>query len=222
MPDPIIVEKTRFFLEKYGDRGLIVLRAAYEISKDPRVDHRFGDFNYKYLVQRLNHSGFKYNPINLLRVLEKEYRIIEKSYSSSNQTWWRFIDIDAVQSVLGEIHGASTRDPGLLSLLIKYKSIEPGRIISFLRRLLSKEILSEGERELFKQFVFSDIDKVVNILKDMEKYEDVFVKEIEVLREILNLADRVSSKLERSHHAPSISENNTSVSNDIVDLVENE
>ncbi|MEM1879294.1 MAG: hypothetical protein QXJ18_05995, partial [Desulfurococcaceae archaeon] len=92
------------FLEKYGEKGLIVLKTAFDLSQDPHIDHRLGDFSFKHLVLKLTSIGFNYNPVNLLRILEKEYGIIEKSYSSSNQTWWRFVDIEAVRRVLSEYY----------------------------------------------------------------------------------------------------------------------
>jgi hypothetical protein len=190
-----VAEKLRLFLERYGDKGLIVLRAAFEVAQDPYVDHRHGDFSFKHLVLRLQSQGFKYNPVNLLRVLEREYGVIEKTYSSSNQTWWRFVDFEAVRSVLSEYYGVSYEDPRLKYLLIKYRSLEPSTLLETLRRLASKDLLTSGDKEVFKEIVFSVLDKVVEILREMEKYEDVFASEIATLREILNLADVVSSKL---------------------------
>jgi hypothetical protein len=190
-----ITERIRLFLEKYGDKGLLVLRVAFELAQDPYIDHRFGDFSFKHLVLKLQTQGFKYNPVNLLRVLEKEFGVIEKSYTSSNQTWWRFIDFEAVRSVLSEYYGVSYEDPRLKYLLIKYKSLEPTSILDTLKRLTSKDVLSAGDREVFRDLVFNVLDKIVEILSEMEKYEDVFAAEITVLREILNLAELVSNKL---------------------------
>ncbi|MEM1638982.1 MAG: hypothetical protein QXJ69_02740 [Desulfurococcaceae archaeon] len=192
-----IREKIKLFLERYGEKGLIILKAAYDISQDPNIDHRLGDFSYKHLALKLASLGFSYNPINMLRILEKDYGIIEKSYSSSNQSWWRFIDIEAVRSALGEYYGASIEDPRVRLLLIKYKSIEPWSTLEMLRRLAFKENLTNSDKENFKNFVFNNLDKIVELLNNMEKYEEVFAGEISVLREILNLADLVSSKIEK-------------------------
>lgn len=183
------------FLEKYGEKGLIVLKAAYEISQDPNVDHRLGDFSFKHLVLKLISMGFNYNPINMLRILEKEYGIIAKSYTSSNQTWWRFVDIEAVRAVLSEYYGVEFDDPRVKALLIKYKSLEPQNTLNWLKKLIAKSKLSTADREMFKNFVFSELDKVVTLISEMEKYEEVFRGEIQLLREILALADIVSNKL---------------------------
>lgn len=190
-----VAERVRLFLEKYGDKGLLVLRVAFELAQDPYLDHRYGDFSFKHLALKLQTQGFKYNPVNLLRALEKQYGIIEKSYTSSNQTWWRFVDFEAVRSVLSEYYGVSYEDPRLKYLLIKYRSLEPTSILNTLKRLASKDLLSTGDKEVFRELVFSVLDKIVEILHEMEKYEDVFTAEIVVLREILSLAEVVSSKL---------------------------
>lgn len=190
-------DKVKLFLEKYGEKGLVILKAAYDISQDPNIDHRLGDFSYKHLVLKLASIGFNYNPVNMLRILEKDYFIIEKSYSSSNQSWWRFVDIEAVRSVLGEYYGASIEDPRVKLLFIKYKSMEPWSTLEMLRRIALKENLTSSDKENFKNFVFNNLDKIVELLSEMEKYEEIFIGEINVLREILNLADLISSKIEK-------------------------
>ena len=185
------------FLEKYGEKGLVVLKVAYEIATDPSVDHRLGDFSFKHLALKLASMGLNYNPANLLRILEKEYGVIEKTYSSSNQTWWRFLDLEAVRSVISEYFGTPLSDPKIRALLVKYKSIEPGRLIEWLKKLLTKENLSSVEKEEFKAFAFRELDKITALLEEMQKYEDVFRGEIAALLEILSLAEAVSSRLEK-------------------------
>lgn len=199
--DTSVYEKLRLFLERFGEKGLLVLKAAYEVSQDPNIDHRLGDFSFKHLVLKLSSMGLVYNPINILRILEKEYKVVEKSYSSSNQTWWRFTDIEAVRIALSETYGFNLEDPRLRALLIKYKSMEPRSLLEALKRMVFKERLTASDKEVFKNFVFTELDKVVELLREMEKYEEVFPGEIAVLREILSLADIVSSKLEKPHRA---------------------
>lgn len=189
--------KLAAFLERFGEKGLLVLKAAFDISQDPNIDHRLGDFSYKHLVLRLASMGLQYNPVNLLRVLEKEYGVIEKSYSSSNQTWWRFSDLESVKRVLSEHYNIEADDPKIRALLIKYKSLEPVMLLDRLRKLLVKERLTANDKEAFKEFVFSELDKITMLINEMEKYEEVFHGEISTLREILALADLVASKLSK-------------------------
>lgn len=186
------------FLERFGEKGLLVLKAAYDISQDPNVDHRLGDFSYKHLVLRLASMGLQYNPVNLLRVLEKEYNIIEKSYTSSNQTWWRFTDIESIKRALSEHYNIEADDPKVRALLIKYKSLEPAIILDRLRRLLVKDKITSSDKEAFKEFVFSELDKITSLIYEMEKYEELFRGELATLREILAMADLVSSRLNKT------------------------
>ncbi|MEM4718353.1 MAG: hypothetical protein QXE81_06345 [Desulfurococcaceae archaeon] len=214
-------ERIMLFLEKYGEKGLLVLKAAYDISQDPNVDHKLGDFSFKHLVLRLTSIGLNYNPINILRIMEKEYRIVEKSYSSSNQTWWRFVDVDAVRSILSDQYGAQLEDPVIKSILIKYRSIEPRSIVDTLKRLLVKEGFTNADKEIFKNIVFNVLDKVVWLINEMEKYEEVFNPEIRVLKEILNLADMVSNKLDKPRNKIYMSSDGALNANTRVDLIEN-
>ena len=195
-------EKVREFLEKYGDKGYLVLRTAVEIAYDPEVDHRLGDFSYKHLVFRLQRMGINYSPHNLLRILEREYGLIEKTYISTTQKWWRFVDPEGVRRALLEYSGVSdVEDPRIKLLMIKYRSMEPQNILNTLRRLAVKNRLSSADKELFRRIVFNELDTLANLLNEMMSYQDVFEEEIRVLNEILALADRVAMKisgLERS------------------------
>lgn len=185
------------FLSNYGDKGYIVLRTALDIALDPNIDHRLGDFSFKYLAFRLRKQGISYNPSNLLRILEREYGIIEKTYSSSGQKWWSFIDIEAARMALLEYSGVtSIEEPHLRLLLIKYKSLEPKRMLATLKRLSMKPILNAIDKKLFRELVFGDLDLVAEILEEMMKYEDVFTEEITSLQEILSLAERVAEKID--------------------------
>ncbi len=185
------------FLRQYGDKGLLILRTALDIALDPNIDHRLGDFSYKHLVIRLRAMGINYNPSNLLRIMEREYSLIEKTYSSSNQKWWRFIDLDGIRNAVNEyMGGTSFDDPRLRILLIKYRSLEPTRILSFLKRISSKPVISSIDKKVFKEIVFKELDLIAEILENMMEYEDVFEKEIAVLNEIILLADRVAARLE--------------------------
>jgi len=192
-----LADSIKAFIDRYGEKALIILKAIYSLAVDPNIDHRLGDFSYKHLVLKLASMGLNYNPINILRVLEKELGVIEKSYTSSNQTWWRVVDLEALRAVLSEYLGLETSDPKLRALLIKYRSLEPQNTLDWLRRLASKDHLSQADREEFKTFAFNALDKYVGLLLEMERYEEVLAGEIAVIREILSLADIVSSKLDK-------------------------
>jgi hypothetical protein len=193
----IVKDKVLEFLRNYGDRGYLVLKIALEIALDPSIDHRLGDFSYKYLVFKLRRLGITYNPANLLRIMEKDYGLIERSYNSSSQKWWSFTDLEAVRKALLEYSGVEeVEDPRLKLLLIKYRSLEPTRILNMIRRLSMKTSLNPVDKRVFRDLVFNEMDKIVEILEEMMSYEDVFDKEIKILQEILGLAEHVSAKIE--------------------------
>ncbi|ADV65056.1 hypothetical protein [Desulfurococcus mucosus] len=187
------------FLSRYGEKALVVLRIAYNIARDPNIDHRLGDFSYKHIVFKLYEAGVTYNPVNLLKVMEKNYGIIEKSYTSKNQTWWRFRDIDSVRDAIEAYTGSrGEEDPRLKLLAIKYRSMEPLKMLNTLHKLAVKDKLSEVDKEVFRGLVFNELEKVTSILQEMMRYEEAFSNEIRVLNEILGLAEAVARKLEKS------------------------
>jgi len=139
--------KTREFLERYGDKGYLLLKIALEITYDPEIDHRLGDFSYKHIVFKLQRLGINYSPQNLLRILEKEYGLIEKTYISTTQKWWKFIDPETVKQVLLEYSGVSEVEyPRVKLLKIKYNSLEPLTLLNTLRRLALKDRLIPVEK----------------------------------------------------------------------------
>jgi len=193
------------FIEKYGDKGLIVLKTAVELSYENSSRlKKMGDFSYSQLVMRLRSSGINYNPSNLLRILEKEYGLIYKSYESSTQKWYSFVDLDAVKDALDEYMGHPTalEDPKITYMRIKYRSLEPIRMLKLLRSMALKSSLTKNDKKLFKKMVFNDLKHVVEILDEMSEYMDIFSNEIKILNEILLLANTISSKLEREKNVP--------------------
>lgn len=190
-------EKISKFLQAYGEKALILLRAAYEVAIDPHVDHRFGDFSYKHLALKLISLGLSYNPVNMLRLMEKEYGIIYKSYSSHSQTWWRFHDLDAIREVLlGIATGGLTEEPRVRLLRLKYRSLEPQRVRATLLRLNIKDRLNEVDKRIFRKIVFEEISKLTELMDEMMAYEEIFQAELQQLSEIISLAEAVSRKLE--------------------------
>ncbi len=185
------------FLEKYGEKAYIVLRTALDIALDPEIDHRLGDFSYKHLVFRLRSMGINYNPQNLLRIMEREYGIVEKTYISTKQKWWSFLDLETTRKVLHEYSGSDEiNDPKIRLLSIKYHSLEPMNILNTLRRLAVKNSFTSIDKEVFRGIVFNDLEKITDVLNEMLRHEEIFSEEIKVLNEILSLAENISAKLE--------------------------
>ena len=187
------------FLNNYKDKGFIVLKTALDIAIDPGIDHRLGDFSFKLLVLRLQSRGISYDPRNILRILERNYGLIEKSYDSRRQKWWRFVDLEETRRALYEYYsGGSLDEPRLRLLLLKYKSLEPKKLLDTLRRLSSKEILTSIDKRVFRRLVFDELERIIDILESMMEYEDIFQNEIRVLNEILEMAEIVAGKLDIS------------------------
>lgn len=187
------------FLEKYGDRGVVVLRTALEISFDNSIaSRRLGDFSYQQLVMRLRAMGINYNPANLLRILEREYGVIEKTYDSSNQKWYRFVDIESTRQALDEYLGGSVEqeDPRVQYLRIKYKVLEPLKVLKTLRSLSSKKVLGRSDKRFFKEFVFTDLSRIIGLMEEMMEYHDAFTRELRVLNEILMLSTKIAEAME--------------------------
>ncbi len=187
------------FLERYGEKGVVVLEAMLEAAEAPYNGVRRGDFSYKQLVHILRRKGFEYNPSNLLRILERQYGLIEKTYFSSNQKWWVILDSEGVREALNEYLGVDEAidEPRRKVLEAKYAAIDPHTLLDTLRRLAAKPRLSAGDKKLYRQIAFSDLDHVAELLEEMSQYPGVFRREIKVLSEILAYADKVAKKITR-------------------------
>lgn len=193
--------KTRVidFLNKYGDKGYVVLKTIVEIAFDPEIDHRLGDFSYKHLVFKLSKMGIEYSPHNMMRILEKEYGLIEKTYISTTQKWWRLVEPETIRKTILEYSsGLDLEEPELKLLAIKYRSLEPLNILNILRRLVVKDKLSNSEKELFRKIVFNELETITSLINKMQQYGELFKEELRTLGEVVNLAERISMKITNS------------------------
>ena len=192
------------FLANYGEKGFAVLRAAVEatLSRQER-GVRLGDFSFRDVQARLKAWGIEYNPSMLLRILERGYGIIETSYRSGNQHWWRFIDLSSAVEALEEYeHGVNTilEDDGDVDveqevLRAQIAALGLDEIIEALRRLALKPRLSRSDRKVFEQIAFSKLDRIAKLIEKAEEYSDVFEREITLMKEAIRLASKVSRKL---------------------------
>lgn len=188
------------FLERYGDKGVVILKTAIEIAYDGSPQKRLGDFSYQQLVMRLRAMGIDYNPANLLRILEREYGIIEKTFDSSNQKWYRFVDLEVVKQAIDEYMGIAIEqnDPRIQYIKIKYKVLEPHSILRTLKSLASKNMLSRSDKAFFKEFVFTDLSRIVDVMEEMMQYQEVFRQELNVLNEILMYSMKIADTINKS------------------------
>ncbi len=198
-------ERVLEFLAQYGERGYAVLRAALEAyASAGSRGIRLGDFSYREVVARLKAWGIEYNPSMLLRILERDYGVVETSYRSGNQHWYRFIDAEAVAEALEEYdRGASgleegaeeePLDPEVEVLRLQIASLGVGDLVEELRRLSAKPSLGRAERLRLRRLAFEEMELVARLLRRAEElgYNG---PEVELLMEALRLARRLSARL---------------------------
>ncbi len=186
-------------LDRYGDRAYIVLKAIVETAKNYVLEsrNRYGDFDYRGLVLKLKSMGVDYNPSRLLKALE-DYGIIETTYHSNSQHWWKISNINEVEEALREYTGEpglDQEDPEITLIRVQVESLEPEILKNILQSMLRKKKLGEIDKKKFKRIVFEDLELVVKVLKKAMEYEDVLEVEVKRLREILSLALLVARKL---------------------------
>ncbi|ALL01888.1 hypothetical protein Pyrde_1845 [Pyrodictium delaneyi] len=206
---PGVRERVLEFLAEYGERGYAVLRAAVDAATSARGRRgvRLGDFSHREVVTRLKAWGIDYNPSMLLRVLERDYGVIETSYRSSNQHWWRFLDLDAVVEALDAydqgidateppIEGDEEEllDPETELLRVQIASLDPAGMLEELRRLAAKPRLARTELARLRSLAFNELELAARLLRRAEElgYDG---PEVEMLREAIKLAGRLSRRL---------------------------
>ncbi len=194
----LVAARTKELLEEYGERAALVLKAALQVTDEYRASGKnsLGDFDYKGLVKKLKLMGVEYNPSPLLRKMEREYGIIETSYKSDKQHWWRFVDEEAVREALEE--GEEIEDPKLAMLKVQAAALELHEIKEKLKKLASKKKLSSAEKKWFRNFAFETLPLVVKIAEEVmeEGYEDPeLLDSVRVIKLALRVAQKMKAKL---------------------------
>ncbi|NPA84737.1 MAG: hypothetical protein GXO07_01875 [Crenarchaeota archaeon] len=194
----LALARVKELIEEYGERAALVLRAALEVADEYRASGKsaLGDFDYKGLVRKLKLMGVEYKPSLLLSKMEKEYGIIETTYKSGNQHWWRFVDEDAVREALEE--DEELEDPKLTMLKVQASALELDKVKQRLKLLSSKKKLSASDKKWFKSFAFETLPLVAKIAQEVieEGYEDPEVTEaIRVLKLSLKVARKLKAKV---------------------------
>ncbi|MCD6278535.1 MAG: hypothetical protein J7J11_02520 [Desulfurococcales archaeon] len=163
-------------LMKYGERALYVLKAAVEVTEENSAMGKRtpGDFDSKGLIRKLREWGITYNPSQLLRLMERDYGIIETVYKSATQKWWRFTDITAVKDVIRTYEGGDDEiidDPEHYVLNLQIEVIDVDRLLNEVKEMYSKGKLSGTEKNRIKQIVVEELPTVAKVMKEAQRYE---------------------------------------------------
>jgi hypothetical protein len=186
-------DRTTEALLRFGDRCKLILKAAISIAES-NDKKELGDFDYKTLVEKLQEAGLDKDPKMILRALERDYGIIETTYKSANQHWWRFINIEDVKEAIGD----EIEDPEIQLIKIQANSLNLTELERKLRFMLNKPVLSEVDRTLFKKIAFEELNYVMEVYRKASMYEETY-DIAEKVKTILTLATRVSMKIGKNY-----------------------
>ena len=164
-------------LMRYGERALYVLKAAIEVSEEYSAlgKRTPGDFDNKGVIRKLKEWGITYNPSQLLRIMERDYGIIETVYRSATQRWWRFSDITAVKEAIRYFEGDNEdliEDPEHYVLSLQIDVIDVDRLLNEVKAMYSKSRLSVAEKNRIKQIVVEELPTIAKVMKEAQKYEN--------------------------------------------------
>ncbi len=167
-------------LYKYGEKAFVVLKTAYEVYQNNSVSGKklLGDFDFKTLINKLREKGLNYNPNQLLRIMERDFGIIETTYRSSNQRWWKFNDPSAVSKALkiyeGKYEDIAEGDPEIILLKLQVDIVNIDSLLKTLAELTSKETLTTAEKGKVKQLIFDDVPLIVKLFKETQNLDEEF------------------------------------------------
>jgi len=188
------------FLLRYGEKAFHVLKMALEVSEEYSVSGKYtpGDFDTKGLVRKLREKGIRYNPTQLLRVMEREYGIIETTYRTSTQHWWSFVNKEAVIEALRIYEGGEDDvidDPELMVLDLQVKIVDINRILSELKRLRAKVKLTLRDKERLMDIIINELPNIASIVKNALKYSERYKDFILKFKLLIKLANDVIVKM---------------------------
>jgi len=188
----IVKARLAEFLLKYGEKARALIEAIREASlRNDNPDA--GDFSYKQVMEILDSKGYAFDPKNLLRILEKDYGLIETSFRTSSQHWWR---VKAREILSGDEGADDLQDPRVAAIKIKAASLELQAIKRKLEFLLRKPILTELDKREFRRFSFNELNDIVTLLEEASQYEETSDVANE-LKGIISLAYEVGKRIAR-------------------------
>jgi len=190
-------------LVRYGERAKVVLKAAYEVMEEYLASGKKtpGHFDFKGIMRKLSEWGIKYNPSHLLRIMERDYGIIETSYKSVAQKWYVFTDVEAVKKALID-KGVGPRDviedPEIYALDIQIAALNIDGLISKVKSIFRRGKLTEVDKEYIREIIFRDVPLIAKVLKDAmrhgDRYREFMIKASYLLRSLKTLSQWSASR----------------------------
>jgi len=197
------------FIAVYGERGYYVLRAVLDATRELVGRARLGDFDYKTVKRKLREMGLDYNPSLLLSRLEREYGLIETTYKSGGQHWWRILDLSEIEDALAEYEGRpsgaeASSSPRARLLRLQFYVLEPLRLLERVERL-SRRRGRDALRAL-REIVYRDLPPIVEFLAKAEEegLTEELAAEVEVAERILEKAEEAARALGILTAAPAL------------------
>lgn len=191
----VLEDSLRELLAEHGERACILLKAIYEES---RVSSGFklGDFSVKGVKSRLKSWGVEYNPVPLLLKLEKELGVIETSYRSTTQRWWRVVNMRIIEDALkacGLRVDRSPSDHRVRLLKLQFHALKPGDILRNLRKLESKSALTKSDMEFIRRVAFKELPLLLKLKEEAEKlgYSNDLQNEINLIEELMEVMEKL-------------------------------
>ncbi|MEM1873958.1 MAG: hypothetical protein QXS85_00065 [Acidilobaceae archaeon] len=197
-------ERLRLFLAEYGERGYVVLKAVLDEAKSNKLRVRLGDVSAKGVRERLKLAGIEYNPVPLLTKLEKEVGLLETTYKSSSQHWWKVLDLSLLEEVLREYSGGD-EEPVATSTLDSLEArvfriqLEVIGLRDIARRvsvIAGKGRLGPSDWATIRKTVLEDVPLLVRIKKDIETsgLAEEFREELELIESVIATIESIISK----------------------------
>ncbi len=82
-------------------------------------------------------------------------------------------------------------DPEIIMIKIQIRSIRPRFWLNKLRHLSVKDRITKIDSNIFEEFAFRALPKLIRILRKAEEYEEQLYAEISMVKEIISLAQNV-------------------------------
>lgn len=177
----------RIFVAEHGERARMLLRFILEESSRSREG--LGDFSFKDIKERFKAAGIEYNPSPLLAKLEREIGIIETTYRSTTQRWWRVIDRDSIEEALGGERELSLRARVLRA---QFYSLRPRELMDLLERAKGRQI-GEAERARLRKAAFEELPLLLRVVEEARASgeEEALADEIRLAETLIKLFEEV-------------------------------